>query len=119
VATIFGTPLAGAALLAINYRRLGVPGGLVSILLGVVGMAAMFVCGFALYEHGTAFWVATLFAVVVWLGAGLAQGEVYHQNLASGGEKASWVSTLGIAFACNMTLIGLIVLAFLLADKFF
>jgi hypothetical protein len=55
----------------------------------------------------------------MWLFAGLAQGEVFHRNLASGGRKGSWLATLGIGLAGRLVAAGLLLLFVLLLRRFY
>ena len=100
IAAFLGSPVAGVALMALNYRRLGEgKKGVATFIIGVVATALACAIGYFLPSTGSiavgvAIAVATRGAAQYWQGAAVAQHE------ARGGELSSrWAATgIGLAF---------------------
>lgn len=98
LATLFGSPLAGAALMAINYRRLGNPSSAKrAFLIGIVVTAAAIFVGF---KFTPPFWLSTPIALGLALGTKQAaetyQGGAIAAHATSGGRLSSRWAALGV-----------------------
>lgn len=98
LATFLGTPLAGAAVLALNEERLGRRNAaLVTILLGAIGTAVILGIAFVLPDNIPASPFNLLQFVTLVIIARHRQGELVKRHYAAGGKKASAWSALGIS----------------------
>lgn len=99
IATFVGSPIAGTALMAINYRRLGRPrAAVIALASGIVGTAAamlaatFFVSSSAVSSAGA----AALFAVTYQTIKGI-QGPAIERHLDQGGSRSSRWAAFGIS----------------------
>jgi len=105
LATFVGSPVAGAILLAINYRRWNDQRRARNAILlglfttGVLAVASWFIPGFARMGLSIAV-LAGVFKV-----ADATQGAAYVQHLRAGGRKASTWAALGISLACTAAIL--------------
>jgi hypothetical protein len=105
LATFFGSPLAGAFLVATNYNRLGKSNnGVLAIVLGVMATAILVYVGFT-QAKGTSIFGIVCF-VATWQIAKSLQGAAVAEHVARGGVleskwKAFWIGivTLAVLFA--------------------
>lgn len=116
-ATFFGSVLAGAVVLAINYYRLGnAVATLVSLLLGMAGLVLSVAIGFLLPEEIPNLPVTLLFVAVMWGVAQSLQGELVAEHLRRGGQKASTWAAVGIGVGIGILLVILLVATLLMID---
>jgi len=111
LATFFGSPLAGAFLMAANYNRLGKSNnGVLAVALGAIATALLVCVGFSQSSGasilGIACFVATL-QIAKWL-----QGAAVDEHVAHGGAleskwKAFWIgiATLAVLFVAIVAVI--------------
>ena len=102
IAAILGSPVAGVALMAMNYRRLGEPKkGTATFFIGLVVTVLASVIGYFLPSTGSiavgvSLAVATRGAAQYWQGAALAQHEARGGQLSSTlGRHWHWAGVLG------------------------
>ncbi|HET9399737.1 MAG TPA: hypothetical protein VFO34_02200 [Candidatus Acidoferrales bacterium] len=98
MATLFGSPLAGGAVMALNYRRLGKPSSARwAFLIGILATAAAVFVGF---KFTPPFWISTPIAVGLVLAtkqvAETFQGGAIVAHATSGGMLSSRWAALGI-----------------------
>lgn len=107
-ATIFGGPIGGAWLLAINYRRLGEPRkARAALAIGLVALAAL--CGLGLFIDSQTSSLGLVSVVAMSAIARSLQSTAYHRHIALGGPRASGWRTIGIGvagFAVSLVVIG-------------
>lgn len=107
LATLFGTPAAGTALMAVNYQRLGKTGfALGTMLAGLAVSAAALVVGYEL-SGADAWTLAVGLWMMTWVVAVALQGRIVARHVRLGGRLVSgWLGMcVGLAF------LGLIFLA--------
>jgi hypothetical protein len=100
IAAILGSPVAGVALMGLNYRRLGEGRkGLVAFIIGVVATALVCVIGYFLPSSGSVA-VGVVLAAATRGAAQRWQGAAVAQHQARGGELSSrWAATgIGLGF---------------------
>lgn len=104
LATLLGSPVAGAALMAVNYRRLGQAGRAVTTL--AMGVAVTILAGWFGYKVPHVF--STGLAVGLLLGmrsySQMTQGAALEQHASQGGKLGSrWVASgVGVAVLAAM-----------------
>ena len=106
LATFFGTPAAGALLMALNYRRIGEKNhAVLTLIIGVLVTVLAIVSGFVMpsgvtYPIGLGLLLATRVAALK------LQGETVAQHVSRGGRLGSkWVAFgVGMAFLCGIFL---------------
>jgi len=102
IAAFFGFPVAGTALMAVNYSRLGQKGKAVTaVLIGLLVTAAAITLGNFMPGAGTVPIAVALLYGVRWVAIKL-QGPAVAQHIGAGGRLGSkWVATgVGVAFFC-------------------
>jgi len=109
VATFFGSPLAGALLMAMNYRRLGKAGkaGL-ALLLGLLAAALLVAIGWNSTSGSGV--VGLVFLIGTWQVAKAVQGKAVEAHKAQGGQLASKWLAFGVGVAVLACLFGAVVL---------
>jgi hypothetical protein len=111
IATFLGTPLAGSALMALNYKNLEKPKLAVwTVVIGIVATALLLVIAFILPDNfpGTGLSLGALLATVVV--AKKSQGSLIEAHQQAGGKMGSrWVGA-GVGLACLAIVVGLIFL---------
>lgn len=112
LATFFGSPIAGTILMAVNYSRLGKAGkGVLALLLGVLGTAAIVAIGWN-KPVGSGSLGVVLF-IVVWQVARAVQGNDVNAHVARGGALASKWLAFGIGIATLVVVVaGIFAVAF-------
>jgi hypothetical protein len=97
-ASIFGSPMASAILMAVNYRRLGRPRAAWLVLalglpVAVIAVATMI----ATYEKGP--WVELLWIWVMWGVARMTQNDIVNKHMDARGQLASggWMFLISLA----------------------
>jgi serine/threonine protein kinase len=98
LATFLGTPLAGGALMAMNYRRMGRSGAVKAMVAGI-GMTGVGVVGGLLLKSGLAAIPWLIFVFVMRAIAESDQGPAVVDHVQRGGLKASMGSAVGIGVA--------------------
>jgi hypothetical protein len=89
LATFFGSPIAGAILMAMNYRRLGKGDkGLLAVVLSLVATAAIIAFAMTKPAAGSSVLGIVLF-VCMWQVAKATQGKAVEAHVARGGALAS------------------------------
>jgi hypothetical protein len=107
LATLLGTPVAGAILMASNYRGLGDPKQARSILIGgAIFTAALIILAFVLPEDFPGVSLAVPSVVAMHVVAKKVQGPAYDEHLRKGGEKASGWQAAGIGVLCLVVVFG-------------
>jgi hypothetical protein len=111
LATLFGGPLAGSILMAVNYKRLGrTSQGVLAVILGAIVTAVLIAVGWD-STH-----VSGALGLVVFLGtwqlAKATQGSEVEAHVARGGQLGSKWLAFAIAIATLAVLTGASVLAF-------
>ena len=110
LATFVGAPVAGAAIMAMNYRRLGRPAAAAkAVLWGVLGTAALIALGFALSNQAPGLPLAFVPVVIMLQLARSLQGEAFSQLKTDGGKVASLWKAFGIGAA---SLVGVLAIIF-------
>ncbi len=105
-ATVLGSPIAGAILMAHNYRRLGRPGAAAAVLLGGFALVAVLLLmtsgttSFELIRDTSMVGVATMA-----LAARLLQWKYVKEHVKAGGSLASGWDALGIAALCLVVIV--------------
>jgi hypothetical protein len=117
LATFLGTPLAGAALMAMNERRFGRSGAAVKTLLGgLVASGFLLSIGFILPEGVPTFpiGIGSIFAMSAI--AKVRQGEIVQRHLVAGGKRASgWVAA-GVGLLSLVAVLVLLVVVLVAAE---
>lgn len=97
LATFIGSPIAGTAVMAINYRRLGRSGSATkAVVWGLVATAALLALSFALSSHATGLPLAIVPVVIMLQLARSLQGPTFDRHKAAGGPVASMWKAFGI-----------------------
>src|SRR5215471_590850 len=104
-ATVLGSPIAGAVLMAVNYRRLGKPIAAAAVLVGgfaLVALILLMTSGATLevQSKASAFGVATMALV-----AKLLQRKYVQEHVSTGGSLASGWDAFGIALVCLILIV--------------
>lgn len=108
IAAFFGAPIAGTALMAINYRRLGRHKDAVTIFLaGLLVTAAVAAALFNLPQWVTGAIPILLFTVTYQMGKNL-QGPIIARHINQGGELSSRWAAFGLSVVCCMALVAVI-----------
>jgi hypothetical protein len=110
IAAFFGAPIAGTALMAINYRRLGRHKDAVAIFLaGLLVTVAVCVLAavFSLPQWVTGAIPILLFTVIYQLGKNL-QGPIIARHINQGGELSSRWAAFGLSVVCCIALVAAI-----------
>src|SRR5580700_8363532 len=85
LATFLGAPVAGTAIMALNYRRLGRPASAIKAMAcGIFGTAALIGLAFALPAHAPGFLIALVPIVIMIQLAKSLQGEVFDRHKLAG-----------------------------------
>lgn len=106
LATFLGTPLGGAAVMAINEHRLGRKSGVVkTMLLGLVGTIALLGIGFVLPDNFPSFPIAIGNIMAMRVVAQRRHGELVHRHCAAGGQRASSWGAAGIGILALATVL--------------
>ncbi len=101
LATFLGGPLGGAALLAMNERRLGrAQAAVVTALAGAVGTALLFAMSLALPDNVPGAPLAIVWVLVMRGIAVKRQGAIVEAHVRAGGKKGSGWAAAGIGVAC-------------------
>ncbi len=110
LATFFGSPLAGALLMAVNYNRLGKRGqSVLAVILGAIGTAALIAIGWNLSRPVTGgLGIGALVGITQMARA--MQGADVKAHVARGGQLASKWLAFGIGVATTAVLFGAVVL---------
>ena len=110
LATVIGSFIAGAVMMALNYRRLGsrraARGTVAFTALGVV---ALCVVSFVLPENGAGIGLAIGIVVAMNLIANRLQGRIVREHVGAGGRTASGLATVGIGLLFMALLLALFV----------
>jgi hypothetical protein len=117
LATFFGAPIAGAVVMAINYRRLGRPGSATkAVIWGLVGTAALLALSFAISSHSAGLPIAIVPLVVMLQLARSQQGETFERHKAAGGPVASMWKAFGIGVVSLVAILAICISIALAAD---
>jgi len=99
VATFFGSPVAGAVLMAINYRRLGRSGAaLWAVVIGVLATAALVAVAMLIAADWMRGLPVALTFAMAYAAKGI-QGEAVDQHVQQGGRLISRWAAFGIGMA--------------------
>jgi len=110
LATFFGTPLAGALLMAMNYNRLGKSGqAMLAMIVGAIVTLLLMVIGWRSTQVSGVLSIVVL--VATWQLAKAVQGNDLAAHVARGGQLGSKGAAFGLAVATLAVLVGLVVLA--------
>ena len=110
LATAVGSFIAGAVLMALNYKRLGRP----RAAWATVGIAALALQAFSvllwLFPQGPALNIVFVVGMIVGMNvlAHRYQGAAFREHIRGGGTKASGFAAVGIALVCVVALLGLL-----------
>ena len=107
IASFIGSPIAGTALMAINYRRLGRPkAAVIALASGIVGTAAAMVAAtfFASSAPVSSVGAATLFAATYQTIKAI-QGPAIERHLNAGGSRSSRWAAFGISIVVCAALV--------------
>jgi hypothetical protein len=117
IATAFGSPLVGAGLMALNYRRVGrSERALTALAIGVLTTGLIIMCGYVVPSYATL--AVGISAVVAANQAAKAvQGAMLQKHLQLGGKLASRWTALGLGAAFTAIVYGAIATIILLADS--
>jgi hypothetical protein len=100
-ATLLGLPIAGALLMASNFRALGAPRSQRKALIaGVAGSIAVAALAWVLPEHFPGLVLPIAYIGAVGGIANSVQGESFRAHIAAGGLRRSNWMVLGIGLAC-------------------
>ena len=112
LATLFGTPAAGTALMAVNYQRLGKTGfALGTMLVGMAVSAAELVVGYGL-PRADAWALAAGLWMMTWAAAVALQGRAVARHVRMGGRLISgWLGMFGGLAFLGLILLGVFALA--------
>lgn len=120
LATFLGGPIAGTAIMAMNYRRLGRSASATkTILWGVLGTAGLIALSFAIGNRAPGLSLAIVPVVVVLQLARSLQGETFSRHKVAGGKVASMWKAAGIGIASMVGLLAIIVSIAVAADLAF
>jgi hypothetical protein len=100
IATLFGTPVAGATLMAVNYRRMGKPGlAAVTVALGLIVTAIAVAIGYSIPRVGFSP-IALGLLILTRIVAASVQGKAVARHGREGGRLASgWIGFgVGVAY---------------------
>ena len=101
-AGFLGGPLAGAVLIALNYRDLrNLRAQRIAVLVGVVASAATFMLAWVLPERTPSVALPLLCALVARFMTHHLQGQTYYSLRESGGARQSNWRVVGISLACT------------------
>jgi hypothetical protein len=117
-ATFLGSPIAGALLIASNFRVLGAPRSQRNAI--IAGVAATLACmglSFILPKHFPGVVIPIAYTIALRAIANGAQGDAYREHIASGGLKRSNGTVVGIGLACLVAIVALTLTAFMLFDR--
>ena len=113
LATFLGTPLAGAILMAVNYRRLGKGGSAAAVLAAGLLLAAVALFLALALPQGAGAGIALAFLFAVKGAAKALQGTAVAQHVAQGGKLGSrW-----IAAGLGISILAIVVGGYLLYDS--
>jgi hypothetical protein len=106
LATLFGSPIAGTILMAINYRRLGKPSSAVgAVACGIVGTGLAIALA-SLLPQGISSGMSIVLLLVMMNAAKTFQGSIIEEHKRQGGKLAS----LWVAFFISLGVLAVIVL---------
>jgi hypothetical protein len=106
VATFFGAFLAGAILMAMNYRRIGSTRATAAIVIGALASVALFLfSGFVLPESFPAIIVNVASLLVMRSVCTFYQGATLEAHFQQGGAKGSSWAAVGIGLACGVSFV--------------
>ncbi len=110
LATFFGSPLAGAILMAVNYGRLGKSGkGFLAAVLGLIATALLIAVGLSQNKGSSV--LGIVFLLATWQVARMAQGKDVEEHTARGGQLGSKWTAFFIGVATLAVLFGVIFVA--------
>lgn len=112
VATFLGSPLAGAIVMALNYRRLAPEKVVPTIVMGVIASAAVFGLAFALPEDFPNIVLPAAYLAAVVGIASKTQGAAIKQAVAAGEPKASGWRSAGIGLGISAVMLALFAVVF-------
>lgn len=94
-ASFLGSPLAGGAVLALNYLRLRKSkAGVIALLAGSILTVGLMMLAFLLPEDFPSSPIPIAYTIGMYQVTKLLQGDEYRQHLSRGGDKGSaWVAT--------------------------
>jgi hypothetical protein len=105
-ATILGAPVAGAILLAHNYRSVGQgSAGRKALLWGGLGTVGLLIVSLFLLEHFPNSVLPASYSMGMYQLAKQLQGREVASHLAAGGARGSNWSVVGIGVACLLVLL--------------
>ncbi len=106
-ATFFGGPLGGAAVLALNYKRLREPGkAWASIILGAIATAVLVALAYKFSAAIRGPWIAVPSLLAMSAIAKAVHGQAHERHVADGGKTASSWGVVGIAIASAALTLG-------------
>jgi hypothetical protein len=106
LATLLGAPIAGALLLAANYRELGeVNAPRKAVVWGLVGTVLLLMLSFVLPDSLPNSTLPMSTAITVFLLAKNLQGTLYDSHVGAGGPKHSSWRAAGIGAACCIAIL--------------
>jgi hypothetical protein len=106
IATFFGTPVVGSALMAVNYRRLGQGGkAFIAVVVGIVITGLAILLGWNL-PQSVSYLVALALLIVMRQGAERLQGAAIADHVQRGGRLGSKWLAFGLGAAFCVVLFG-------------
>jgi len=100
-AALVGSPIAGAILIASNFRAFGLPDSSKnSLLLGVASTVIIIVAGFFVPESTPNSVIPAIYCTIIYYLAKHYQGVKVDDFIEAGGQKYSHWRVFGIAVAC-------------------
>ena len=110
LATFFGSPLAGAIVMAVNYGRLGKSGkAFLAVVLGLAATALLVEIGLSGKTQYSP--LGIVFLLATWQIARMTQGKDVQEHTARGGQLGSKWTAFFIALATLAALFGVVVYA--------
>ncbi len=100
-ATAIGGPLAGAVVMAANYRKLARPSASVSaILSGALASATLVIMAWKMPPHSSGLFVVALYTGGLHVLARWLQGSAFDAHIAAGGTAHSAWRAAGVGLGC-------------------
>lgn len=115
VASLLGSPAAGAWFISRNYRAMSQPAKVrESLILGGVATCAALLIGFLFPGRTPHSALPFFFSLVIYYYARHLFGSLYGDHIMAGGQRGSWWRVLGISLLIPIALFGVLLLVVLL-----
>ena len=110
-ATAMGSPLAGAIIMALNYRRLGQPkAAWCTIMIGIILTILVIALGLTVFKSIPRQFIILTEGLGAYFICKVLQGQAFEQHMKSGGVRASGWGALGITIIVCLVVGGAVVI---------